>query len=161
MHFLRKSKELEEETRRHYKELARKCAQNPGVKNILKKLSHNSEKIIENLNKLMRQNQWSFEDKKLYQQAQNLLQSLKNEEETFSCSIQQKRLYEKALDFAHHKKTYYEYALVNRPERRKLILLLLEQQNKQIIFLENIIEMLVRREYWVENGEFSHLNETY
>ncbi|HCX73056.1 MAG TPA: hypothetical protein DHM37_04990 [Candidatus Cloacimonas sp.] len=161
MYFLRTSKQLEEKTRRHYKELARKCALTPGIKNILEKLSHNSDEIITCLNKEMNEEKWQFEDKKLFQKAQNLLQTLKNEEETFSCSIQQKSLYEKALKFARHKKTFYEYALVNRPTRRDIILKLLAGQKKQITFLENIIEMLEKPDYWVENAEFTHMNDDY
>jgi RNA polymerase-interacting CarD/CdnL/TRCF family regulator len=161
MHFLRKSRQLEEKTRRHYKELARKCAYTPGIKNILEKLSHNSDEIIKCLNKIMKDKEWQFENKKLFQKAQNLLETLKNEKDTFSCSIKQKRLYEKALEFALKKKTFYEYALINRPQRREIILKLLAGQKKQIIFLENIIEMLEKPDYWVENAEFTHLNEDY
>jgi len=162
MHFLRKSRELEEKTRRHYKELARKCAHTPGIKNILEKLIHNSDEIIKCLNRMLRKDtKWQFEDKQLFQKAQDILQTLKEEKDTFTCSMQQKRLYEKALKFARHKKTFYEYALVNRPKRRELILKLIAGQKKQIIFLENIIEMLERPEYWVENAEFTHLNEDY
>jgi hypothetical protein len=134
MYFLRTSKQLEEKTRRHYKELARKCALTPGIKNILEKLSHNSDEIITCLNKEMNEEKWQFEDKSLY---------------------------EKALKFARHKKTFYEYALVNRPTRRDIILKLLAGQKKQITFLENIIEMLEKPDYWVENAEFTHMNDDY
>ncbi len=153
--------ETEQHSLEYFNGLAEKCHYNEGVKNILRMLAKEQKIQIDILN------QWNvkihpdyvssafFEDSKL------ILQDLKAKIDSFSCEIDHLNLYRHAKEIQEKSLQSYVDAKeeLSNAEYLGLLSTLITQKRKQIILLDNIIELLLRPEQWIESPEFNRLEE--
>jgi hypothetical protein len=81
--------------------------------------------------------------------------------EVFSCDIEQLQLYKEARDLVQKKQQVFEEMISSMEveEHKTLLSQLAEEEKKQAMILDNIIEMVSRPNTWIENAEFVHLDE--
>jgi hypothetical protein len=161
MDFIEYALKMEDKTKHYYLELADKCIQNEGIKNILNMLASEHEKHYDTL-KLMEQDKCnSMEKTESFKEVDEIFNQMKQNKETFHCDIDQLTLYEKALNLVEKKYNFYSETLKNIdcPENKKIIEQIRAEEKHQKYVLENIIEMVNRPLVWIENAEFYHFEE--
>ncbi|MFC2157623.1 hypothetical protein ACFLT9_07300 [Acidobacteriota bacterium] len=153
--------ELEEKNRNVYRDLAQKCESNEGIRYILNMLANEQDKHIEVLSSLKGGTCSGIRSTTVFQEARKLFEGLQSDQKTFSCSLDQVQLYRDALDLVNKKLKLYS-AMIDETEcepDRKTLSEIIEEERQQVIVLENIILMVSRPESWLEDAEFSHLDE--
>jgi rubrerythrin len=153
--------EMEEESKKYYLELAEKCANNEGVKNILKMLAFEHEKHSEAFQFINEDQYQKLENSVSFREVDKLFKKMKADKQTFSCDIDQVDLYKKALDLVRKKYDFYKEALstVESLDSKKLLKKIVEEEHHQKYVLENLVEMVTRPDKWLENAEFYHFDE--
>jgi len=153
--------DLEQKTIATYQDLADQCASHEGIRHILQMMVDDHQEHFKSLNRMREQKQFHPESPKVFKEIRGLLEKIQHSKDTFSCDIDQLNLYRKALDQVAEKKRLYEQ-IRERLETgggRRLMDVLIKQEDKQAFVLNNIIEMVERPQLWLEDAEFSHLDE--
>ena len=161
MEFIEFALEMEARTIKSYQELAEKCQSHEGVKNILLMLADNHEKHKETLVDMQSRESVEMEETEAFREARRVFSNMQEDRNPFSCDIDQVKLYEEARDLVQKKLQFYLDTLENieNEESRALIKKMAEEEKKQAVVLDNIIEMVRRPETWLEDAEFHHLDE--
>ena len=145
----------------YFRSLADKCSFNQGVRYILEMLAYEQEKLINRLMEWDKTNPGSSSSADFFANAKDVFYELKAKINDFSCEIDHLNLYRHARDS--HQKALDTYVSLlsdigdadSRSQWRGVI----DLKKKQIILLDNIIELLMRPELWVESPEFTHLED--
>lgn len=161
MDFIGMAIELEEKTISAYKGLADQCLSHEGILRIMNMLIQDQEKHLQNLSRMQ---DIELQDKDvpgIFKSVQSLLKQIHTEKNTFSCNMDQLKLYQDARDLVLQKLGIYKEAQQKIKDSAQRVLLenLIEQETKQAFVLNNIIEMVERPNQWLEDAEFSHLDE--
>jgi rubrerythrin len=161
MDFLNKALEMEISTIELYKTLAEQCVSHEGIRRILVMLTADHENHLESLKSAQEKADFTLEDQGLFQEVKKQLSGIKVVENTFSCDIDQLKLYKKAREFILEKQEFYQKTRdrFKDPAAREYLDRLIRQEKKQAFVLDNIIQMVERPETWLEDAEFSHLDE--
>jgi rubrerythrin len=71
------------------------------------------------------------------------------------------RIFEKALDIEQQSITYYEKKAgeIDNPKAKELLLILKKQEEAHYSLISSMIEYYERPQLWLENAEFSHLDD--
>lgn len=93
--------------------------------------------------------------------AKNIFVQIKESGESFDFDIRQADLYRKAQDIEKQNQEFYTEKAdeVTEKYQKELFVKLADEERKHYFLLENIIELVSRPAYWVENAEFSHFEE--
>jgi len=154
---------LETESRgmEYFSYLAEKCNYNEGVRNILMMLSREQKKQVDLLNGWANDGNPDYSDSAYYADSKVILQDLSQRIADFSCAIDHLALYQHARDIQAQSLENYKAAAeqVAEPNLKAFVHKLIGQKERQIILLDNIIELLLRPEQWVESPEFTKLDE--
>jgi rubrerythrin len=161
MDFIDFALELEKKTIENYRTLAEKCQSNEGVKNILLMLAEDHEKHTKTLKDMPNKVAVEMNETEAFREARELFVSMKKDKTPFSCDIDQVRLYEDARDLVLKKLQFYMDIVekIEGEENKALVKKMAEEEKKQSIVLDHIIEMVRRPETWLEDAEFHHLDE--
>lgn len=154
---------LETETRgyEYFKSLAEKCNYNVGVKTILEMLAKEQQKQIKLLKQWEDKTDIEYGSSAFFEDSRHILQDLQSKIDEFSCSIDHLALYEHAKELQEKALQNYQNAKSEIHNEHFVGFLgqLIAQKQKQIILLDNIIELLLRPEQWVESSEFTKLDD--
>ena len=158
--------QLEKESENYYLELFDKCKSSAGISHILSMLVNDARKIIvayDNM-KLVDSGKdvdISCETDTCMKEAKSIFEKFKNGKENFDCSIAQISLYQSALESQKEIVTTLKAELekADTPERKGVINKMIREKGKHVLILENIVEMLLNTEQWVEDAEFNHFDE--
>jgi hypothetical protein len=161
MDFLGQAIELESETISAYKALSNQCAGHAGIRSILKMLIHDHEEHMNTLSRAQARNVFELNDTGIFSGIRRQLERIRVDRDTFSCDIDQLSLYREARDLLQSKMTLYRKARdeIHDPRGLEYLEKLISEEQKQMVVLDNIIEMVERPETWLEDAEFSHLDE--
>ncbi len=145
----------------YFNTLANKCDYNEGVKNILTMLANAQTEQIKKLEVWDQEDQFEIDNSAFFDDSKRILQDLKLKIADFSCSIDHLSLYEHARAIQEEALKNYQRALSEIDSEPVILILndLSAQKEKQIILLDNIIELLLRPEQWVESPEFTKLDD--
>lgn len=161
MDFFETAIDLEESMIRNYKDLAERCNTHEGVRNMLLMLAADQEKHHEIFSGFKERKASMVESAKVFKHARTLFEDMQDNRDTFSCDMDQLKMYEQARDLLVKKREFYTQALdrFTSSEDRSLLEKIIDEENRQTIVLENIIEMVNRPNSWIEDAEFNHLDE--
>ncbi len=145
----------------YFRSLADKCSFNPGVRYILEMLAYEQDKLINQLHEWEDHKEGSSSGADFFANAKDVFYELKSRINEFSCEIDHLNLYRHARDSHQTALETYEKALSEILDdlERKQWLSVIDLKKKHIILLDNIIELLMRPELWVESPEFNHLED--
>ncbi len=161
MDFLRNAIELERETIAAYRALSSQCASHEGVHAILEMLIKDHEQHLKTLSRAQDQNIFALDDLDFFKDIRGQLEQIRSDKDTFSCEIDQLSLYREARGLVLKKHTLYLQAkdVIRDPEGVAYLDRLIQEEHKQMVVLDNIIHMVERPENWLEDAEFSHLED--
>lgn len=160
MEFVRLAQDLEQKTIATYESLAYQCAAHPGVHRILLMLVDDHRHHVDKLKTLTGPGDTRLHDSEIFNEVRRLLEKIQAEKDTFSCDIDQLNLYRAARDLVLEKKQLYQRARENTEGGGHAFLdSLIMEEEKQAFVLTNIIEMVERPDQWLEDAEFTHLDE--
>ncbi|MBN1274537.1 MAG: hypothetical protein JXB26_19930 [Candidatus Aminicenantes bacterium] len=153
--------DLEQKTIKTYKNLAEQCVTHEGVRNILLMLARDQEKHAAKIEEIRNKTCEGIDDTNVFKEARRLFEEMQRKRETFACDLDQLKLYRDARDLLSEKKSLYTKMSqeADCDEDRNLLLRLADEEKKQILVLDNIIEMVDRPNHWLEDAEFTHLEE--
>jgi len=153
--------DMEKQTVRIYRDLARMCLSNEGIKNILQMLAEDHAKHVKTLENKLSQAPLDIEDTRAFREARKLFEEMHGRKESFSCDLDQLRLYKEARDLVLQKEKLYEEMMgtTDSEEEKALLRQLAEAEKKQAAVLDNIIAMVERPKMWLEDAEVFHLDE--
>ncbi|MDO9576547.1 MAG: ferritin family protein [Candidatus Cloacimonadales bacterium] len=159
MNFFERAKEMEEQTRNFYLELADKCAADEGLKYILKKLVMDHEQHGEKFQQMADDNCTELQSTEAFESTIKYFQNLQQKHETFSCDINQVKMYRQALVLLEKKITFYIQGKseIECEKNQAVLAEIIEEENQHKFVLENIIEIVSRPQTWIENAEFTHI----
>ncbi len=153
--------DLEQKTIGTYQDLAAQCASHAGIRRILQMLVDDHNEHLKSLTRMRDQQGFESESPAVFREIRGMLEKIQHAKDTFSCDIDQLNLYRKALDQVGEKKRLYAQIRekLKTDDGRRLMDSLIKQEDKQAFVLNNIIEMVERPQLWLEDAEFSHLDE--
>jgi rubrerythrin len=161
MDFFKVALEMEEKTIESYRSLAEKCQSHEGVKNILLMLAEDHEKHTKTLKEMQNNAAVEMEETEAFREARELFSNMQKDNAPFSCEIDQVKLYEDARDLVLKKLQFYLDMVMNieNEKNKSLVNQMAEEEKKQAVILDHIIEMVRRPQTWLEDAEFHHLDE--
>jgi rubrerythrin len=148
---------MEEDGRNYYLEVAEKTS-DTGLKNILNMLANDELKHYEILRE-MKTKASTMAATQVLENAKNIFAEM-NPSELESASTQSD-LYRKAQELEKKSRNFYldKSEEVEGEDHRSLFQQLAEEERKHYFLLENIIELLLRPKTWLEDAEFSNLDD--
>ncbi len=151
--------QMEKDGEEYYRQMAGKTT-NKGLQAILTMLADEEVKHYKTIVK-MQTKEPHMEDATILNDARNIFVQIKEAGESFDFDIQRTELYRKARDIEKNSRDFYTEKAneVKEKYQRELFLKLADEERKHYFLLENIIEFVSKPEYWLENAEFSHLEE--
>ena len=161
MDFVALAQELEGKTITTYQNLADQCTSHEGIRRILLMLMDDHKQHVEGLKRSPHVTEVPLADPGVFKEVRQLLEKIQTDQNTFSCDIDQLKLYYEARDLVLEKKELYQkiQQTVEDEAGRRFVGKLIQEENKQAFVLSNIIEMVERPQHWLEDAEFTHLDE--
>jgi len=161
MDFLHKAIELETETITAYRVLSSRCISHEGVHSILEMLINDHEQHLKTLRMAGEKNVFALDAPDVFKAVRERLDRIRSDKDTFSCDMDQLNLYREARDLVQEKYALYRMARegLRDPEAMAYLDKLISEEHKQKVVLDNIIQMVERPESWLEDAEFSHLED--
>ncbi|MBM4403254.1 MAG: hypothetical protein FJ042_02525 [Candidatus Cloacimonetes bacterium] len=145
----------------YFRSLADKCHFNQGVRYILEMLAYEQDKLVNHLRDWDQGAVVNPSTADFFANAKDVFYELKAKINEFSCEIDHLNLYRHARDI--HQKALGGYQNAAQEIADAITLNhwqeVIDLKQKQIILLDNIIELLMRPELWVESPEFTHLED--
>lgn len=161
MNPLKIATELEERSKIIYLSLAQRCLNHEGIKKILLMLADDHAHHAQVFSSMIKQTASPVRDTQSFKSVRQIFRDMQVKQETFSCDMEQLQLYEEAKKETEKKKQFYSdlHKELTSDEHKSLLIKIIKEEEKQILFLDNIIEMVNRPNTWIENAEFNHLDE--
>lgn len=152
--------QLEKDGEAYYREIAEKC-NNEGLSKILNMLADDEVKHYNIFKSMKESEDYAFTDTEILSEAKNVFAYMKQSMEDFDPNISQVEMYEKAQELEKKSEDFYmEKSEEVKDEKQKDILFkIAREERKHYLLLENIIEFVRKPDVWIENAEFSHLDE--
>jgi len=153
--------EIENTGYEYFRSLIDKCSYNEGVKNILIMLAGEQKRQLDSLQSWLDAGKPDFSNSDFFSASRSIFHELKARIDEFSCEIDHLALYRFAQDIQKRALSSYEEALQKfaGSELSGFLNQLITQKKKQLILLDNIIDLLLRPEQWVESPEFGRLDD--
>ncbi|MGB2907966.1 MAG: hypothetical protein WBB73_12745 [Candidatus Aminicenantaceae bacterium] len=161
MDFIDTALELEVKTIERYTMLADQCAGHEGIRSILNMLISDHKTHLSSLRSWQDEADFARAEPDVFPEIRQLFEDMKSAKNTFSCDINQLKLYQEARDLVLEKQNVYQKIQSRLPDQagRDWLERLIKEEKKQVLVLNNIIQMVERPEQWLEDAEFSHLDE--
>ncbi|MBW6516320.1 MAG: ferritin family protein [Candidatus Cloacimonetes bacterium] len=152
---------IEKEGEDFYNSLAEGCAANEGMSNIFKMLANDEKKHYATFKKMKENNPQDFKKSDIFESAQEIFAGFRKQFDKVKCDGSQTDLYHKALELEKKSYDFYMEKLdeFTDPVHMEIIRKVANEEKKHMLLLENIIELVERPEYWLENAEFFHLED--
>ena len=151
--------QMEKDGEDYYRQLARQT-ENKGLKTIMAMLADEEVKHYNTIEE-MKTKKLQLAQTTVLTDARNVFVKLKETGEKFDSDIEQKELYVKAQAIEKRSEDFYREKAnqVEKEYQKDIFLRLADEEKKHYFLLENIIQFVSRPETWLENAEFSHLEE--
>ena len=161
MDFFEIAMEMEEKTVANYQKLSERCTSNKGIRTILTMLARDHEKHVQTLKGMKDKSCAVMGTTEAFSKARRLFEDMQKGKETFSCDLDQIQLYLQVRDMVLKKMRFYDEMKdeADCAGDRLILEKIADEERRQSIVLDNIIEMVNRPNMWLEDAEFNHLDE--
>jgi rubrerythrin len=155
--------QMETDGRAFYLEHAAKATQ-PELKTILLELAEDEQKHY-NLFKALRDGhtaEYKEEAKtKILATVKNVFQQMKSAHQDFKFPADAKKIWEQAREVEKKAEAFYreQVSVVDRPDQKSVLTKIADEEHRHWVTLQNVIEFLDRPNQWLENAEWSGLEE--
>jgi rubrerythrin len=131
----------------------------PGLRQILNLMAEDEVKHYDIIVK-MKDNAEMMETM-ILSDAKNIFAQMMERKELLSLDTPEKDLYKHAQLLEKKSQDYYlqKAEEVTDPEQKRLLQKMAAEEEKHYFLLDDIYELLLRPEIWLENAEFNHLDE--
>jgi len=153
--------QMEQDGEAYYRELAAK-AEDPGLKKIFIGLAEDEVTHYQILKKMHEKATFAKEESNILNSARNIFQEMKDRGDiVIAKELAQPEAYRKALKAEEESFTFYERKAEESsdPVEKKTLLTFAREERRHYKLIENIIEFVSRPEAWLENAEFTRLEE--
>lgn len=153
--------QMEKDGEKYYRELAAK-AEDPGLKKIFTSLADDEVQHYEILKEMNEKSVVSKTESNILESARNIFQEMKERgATTIAKELSHSDAYRKALKGEEESFTFYERKAEEStdPVEKKTLLIFAREERRHYRLIENIVEFVSRPEEWLENAEFSRLDE--
>lgn len=143
-----------------YNRLAEK-APTEGVKHIFQMLAVEEQKHLQIVEQMKQGTAAKLADTSVLGDAKEVFQKMQDSVETFDFTVTEPQLYQKAQEAEKQSMDYYleKADQVDDPGQKEIFTKLAEQEKKHFSVMQNIIDFISRPQTWLENAEFTHLDE--
>jgi rubrerythrin len=161
MNLFEEAVSMEISTEEFYRNLIETCDYNPEIRKILVMLADDTNNHITHLRQMNNILRPDDRESDFFLQAKEIFRSLQQKKEYGVCSLDQIRVYENVLDNLKKAIALYENMISHTLEenQKDILMMIYHEKQKHVYLLDNILELLLHPEQWVENGEFNHLEE--
>ena len=144
----------------YYHELAEK-ALNTGIKNILLMLAGEEEKHFKIVSKMKEGVPAEMAETTILAGAKEVFEKMRQSAEKLDLDTDEVELYKTAQGIETNAREYYleKAECLEQEDQKQMFIKLADEEKKHYLLLDNIIEMVLRPERWLENAEFVHLDE--
>lgn len=151
--------QMERDGRQFYLELASKT-QNKGVKNIFNMLADDEDKHQKTIEKIRIGNH-EMVDTPILENAKNVFEQMKQFNDEFDLSGDEEDLYRQAMEAEQKSISFYQDRADQEkdPACQTLFTKLAGEEKKHYHLLSNLVDFVNRPKIWLENAEFTHLEE--
>jgi len=152
--------QMEKDAEKFYRDLANKTDK-VGFKNILNMLADDEVKHGEIFTNLKANETTNMETTEILTKSKNIFQEMKAQnveiipvDEEVDLYTNAREIEQKGVD------SYKELVKKVKDENQKMILMkIIDEEERHFYLLDNLVELLLRPKQWIENAEFSHLEE--
>jgi rubrerythrin len=150
---------MEEDGRDLYLEIAGGSG-DEGIKSIFLSLAADEEKHRDVIRK-MKRNLPEVEETEILSTAKNIFEEIRNGGEKIDIPEPQPDLYRKAREIEDRSVKFYEEKAGEEKDagRKRVFEALAAEERKHYFLLDNLVEFVSRPETWIEDAEFTHLDE--
>lgn len=151
---------MEKDGEIYYKQLGEK-SEDTGLRSICFMLAEDEKKHSLTLQKMKESSGVEMEDTNILGQSKNVFQLMKEDEAPVSTQMSQLDMYHTALELEKQSMEFYREKAgeSDHKEHRATLLKIAEEENKHYKLIENIIQYISRPQQWIEDAEFTHLDE--
>lgn len=153
---------MEQDAEQLYRDLAQK-ASTPGVRQIFTMLADDEETHEQAIEILKRKNGGHGLDDSFIPEVTTVFKDLRDHISDIDLSKEQLDDYRIALDIEKKGFAYYkeQFEKSDSPEAKRLFKSIANQELYHIKTVENLVDMLERPQWWVENAEFTPKDKDY
>ena len=153
---------MEKDVEQLYSDLAAKAA-TEGVKKIFTMLAEDEKKHLQAIEILKRKNEGKQLDDAFIPEATLIFEEMRNNIEEIELSKDQLDDYKLALDIEKKGFAFFkeQFGKSDSKETKALFKCIANQELYHVKTIENLIDMLERPRWWVENAEFTPRDEDY
>ncbi len=151
--------QMEQDGEKFYRNLAAN-SDNPGFKSIFTMLAEDEVKHCR-IFEQMKTGAPAMIETQILTKTKNIFREIIEDGKVLEAGCSQLELYQEARAIEKKSQDFYreKAAEVAEPEHRELFLKIAAEEERHYFLLYNIIELVLRPQTWVENGEFVHLDE--
>ncbi len=151
--------QMETEGERYYRDMAQQTA-NSGLRNILLMLADEEVNHFQVLKK-NRGKPTGLTESILLSNARNIFAEMRDRELSALPDASQSALYQKALEIEQKSRDFYreKAGASQQGFQKQLFLILAAEEDKHVFLIEHILDFISRPTVWLENAEFTHLEE--
>ncbi|MHC4131954.1 MAG: ferritin-like domain-containing protein [Planctomycetota bacterium] len=152
--------EKEKEAEGLYRELAEKT-NNEGFANIFIMLADEEAVHYRIVEEMKNEVPVELSESEILPNAKNIFKGMSRKKEAFEIETDQLELYKKAQGIEQTSRDFYleKAGEVEDAFQKEVFEKLADQEQKHYLLLDNIIELVVRPEQWLEDAEWHHLDE--
>lgn len=150
---------MEKDGEQYYRELASK-SKNKGVTNILTMMADEEVKHY-NLMQRMKSESPDIGDTEILKNVRNVFENMKDGGDKFDFDSNQKDLYKKAQKLEKQSEDFYKSKSnqVDDDKKKAAFLKIADEENRHYRILQNLIDFVAKPETYLEDAEFSNLEE--
>ncbi len=91
----------------------------------------------------------------------NVFQQLRSSDKTYAFAADAKKIWEQAREVERKSESFYreQANIVDRPDQKKILTKVADEEHKHWVTLQNVIEFLDRPSQWLENAEWNSIEE--
>jgi rubrerythrin len=151
--------QMEKDGEKYYRDLAEKVS-DEGVSRIFLMMADDEVKHY-NIFANMKSGTPEMESTLVLTKAKNIFKEMSISKGSFDFDIAQKDALQKALEIEERSEKFYNEKAneVNSKEQKALLLKIAGEERKHVHLLDHMIEFFNRPSNWLDNAEFTHLDE--
>lgn len=143
-----------------YRDLAAKCTI-PGMKKILTMMADDEAEHYEVFKSLKEKGGYKLAGSTVIKDAKNIFAEMKEKGTTLNLEGNEVELYKQAVEVEDKNEAFYREKAeeTDDPAVKEILIRIADEERHHAVLMENMVIFLSRPESWLENAEFTHLDE--
>ena len=160
MDILEFAMEREKTSEQQYRQLAKRTGYK-GFQNIFTMLADEEVHHYQIIQKMKEGAPEQIRQTNLLSDAKEVFQKMKDAAEKFNFDISEIELYQQAQKIEQQSRDYYleKSDQLDNEDQKQIFISLAEEEKKHYFLLQNIIDFVAQPETWLENAEFTNLED--